>query len=281
MTSEGIAVLGKHDLGDVLQQLIDGALRFGLKIMVALAILSVGLWLSARLTKIVRRGMERRKLEPSLQSFLVSFVSIISKIFVFVIVLATVGVQMTAISAALGAGALAIGMALSGAMQNVAGGLIILFFKPFGVGDTIETATGDVGVVKKIMIFTTELHTFDKQIKFLPNGTLANGVITNLSLGENRRTAITVGISYGDSVDDARKTILAILDKDKRILHEPAPSVFLADLGDSAVVLNVWFWTSYSDMFQTGIDVREKIYETLPKNKVNFPFPQLDVRLVK
>ena len=137
MTPENVTPMINLNLHDVLQQLIQGAVRFGFRLATALAILSVGLWLSARLTRIVKRGMERRKLEQSLQSFLVSFVSIISKVFVFVIVLTTVGVQMTAITAALGAAALAVGMALSGMMQNVAGGLVILFFKPFKVGDSI------------------------------------------------------------------------------------------------------------------------------------------------
>lgn len=250
--------------------------------MTALLILSVGLWLSARLTKIVKRGMERRKLEPSLQSFLASFVSIISKVFVFVIVLTTVGVQMTAITAALGAAALAVGMALSGTMQNVAGGLVILFFKPFKIGDSISTASGQDGVVKKIMIFTTELHTFDNQTVFLPNGALANGEITNLSRGGVRRVDLSVGISYGDSVDAARKVILDILKKDARVKQNVNPPVVLvSSLADSSVVLTVRFWTTWADLVAVKSDILEQIYETLPKKKLNFPFPQMDVHLVK
>lgn len=281
MGADAVKDFSAINLHDVLQGLIEGALRFGLKIMVALLILSIGMWLSARLTKFIKRGMERRKLEPSLQSFLASFVSIISKIFVFVIVLTTVGVQMTAITAALGAGALAVGMALSGTMQNVAGGLVILFFKPFKIGDTIVTSAGQTGVVKKIMIFTSEIVTFDNQVVIFPNSVLSGGVITNLSRGGNRRISINIGISYGDSVDAARTAILAILQKDSRIMTTPEPTVFVADLADSSVVLTVRFWTKYADMLQTEVDVREQIYATLPKKKVNFPFPQLDVHLVK
>lgn len=281
MTPDAATPLSSINLHDILQQLIQGAVRFSFRLMTAVAILSVGLWLSARLTKIVRRGMERRKLEPSLQSFLTSFVSIISKIFVFVVVLTTVGVQMTAITAALGAAALAVGMALSGTMQNVAGGLVILFFKPFKVGDSIATASGQEGVVKKIMIFTTELHTFDNETVFLPNGALANGEITNLSRGVVRRVDLPVGISYGDNVDAARRVIMDILEKDKRVKQNTPPMILVSSLADSSVVLTVRFWTTWSDLVAVKSDILEQIYETLPKKKLNFPFPQLDVHLVK
>lgn len=281
MNTDTVTPLSSISLHDVLRQLIEGAVHFSFRIATAIAILSVGLWLSARLTRIVRRGMERRKLEPSLQSFLTSFVSIISKIFVFVIVLTTVGVQMTAITAALGAGALAIGMALSGTMQNVAGGLVILFFKPFKVGDTIIAASGKTGVVKKIMIFTTELRTFDNQTIYLPNATLANGEITNLSQGGIRRSDLVVGISYGDNVDNARRVIMDILAKDSRVKQDPAPSVFVSNLADSAVELTVRFWTTWPDMASTTAAVREEIYKTLPKKKLSFPFPQMDVHVIK
>ncbi len=281
MNPETVTPLSNLNLHDILQQLIQGAVRFSSRLIMAVLILSVGLWLSARLTKIVKRGMERRKLEPSLQSFLGSFVSIISKVFVFVVVLTTVGVQMTAITAALGAAALAVGMALSGTMQNVAGGLVILFFKPFKVGDTIDTASGKTGVVKRIMIFTTELRTFDNQTIYLPNGALSNGEITNLSQGGTRRAELVIGISYGDNVDAARRVILDILSKDARVKTNPAPLVFVSDLADSSVQLTVWFWTTWPDLAATRADIREQIYETLPKKKLSFPFPQMDVHLVK
>lgn len=281
MNADTVTPLSNLSLHDVLAQLIEGAVHFSFRIMTALLILSVGLWLSARLTRIVKRGMERRKLEPSLQSFLASFVSIISKVFVFVIVLTTVGVQMTAITAALGAAALAVGMALSGTMQNVAGGLVILFFKPFKIGDTITTASGKTGVVKKIMIFTTELRTFDNQTIYLPNAALSNGEITNLSHGGIRRTDLVIGISYGDNVDNARRVILDILAKDARVKQSPEPSVFVSNLADSAVELTVRFWTTWPDLAPTGAAIREEIYKTLPKKKLNFPFPQMDVHIVK
>ena len=264
-----------------IQSLIQSAIDFGIKMLVAILIFCAGIWISNRITRSLKAIMERRTFDPSLKSFLASFVNIVLKVFVFIIVLTTVGVQMTSIVAVLGAASLAVGLALQGTLQNFAGGIIILMLKPFRVGDTIETASGKVGVVKKIMMFTTELHTFDNQVLFLPNGALANGIITNMSKEGNRRTDMNISISYGDDVDVARKAILEVLKKDKRILNKPEPIVYVSNLGDSAVVLSVRFWTSYDDMFATRGDVLEKLYMTLPKKKIHFPYPQMDVHVKK
>lgn len=269
------------DLESVITSLGQTAVHFAIKLTASVFILVAGLWLAGRISRSVKRGMERRNLDPSLQSFVGSFVSIVLRIIAIVISLTTVGVQMTSIVAVLGAGALAVGMALSGTMQNFAGGIIILFLKPFKVGDTILTATGKTGIVKKIMIFTTELHTFDNQVIFLPNGALSNGEITNLSGGSLRRTDLTVGISYGSRVAVARRAILDILARDPRIADKPAPSVFVRELGDSAVVLIVRFWSKYGDMADASADTLEQIYNELPKKKVEFPFPQMDVHITK
>ena len=265
----------------ILSSLGEKLVAFGLRLLAAVAILVIGFWVSKRLMAAIKRGMERRKLEASLSTFLLSFLNILFKIFVVVICLTTVGVQMTSIVAVLGAASLAVGMALSGTLQNFAGGIVILFFKPFKVGDTIETATGKTGVVKKIMIFTTELHTFDNQVIFLPNGALANGEITNLSHGEIRRTDLKLSIAYGDKIADARKVVLEILKKDTRVIWEPAPVVIVNNLGDSGVELIVRYWSKYVDAYASGVDLIEQIYETLPKKKISFPFPQLDVRITK
>ncbi|MBP5364223.1 MAG: mechanosensitive ion channel [Alphaproteobacteria bacterium] len=264
-----------------LQTLIQAGINFGMKLLVAVLILVCGIWLSNKITRSFKRMMQRREFDPSLQSFLGSFINILLKIFVFIIVLTTVGVQMTSLVAVLGAASLAVGMALQGTLQNFAGGIIILLFKPFRVDDIIETASGKVGVVKKIMIFTTEIHTFDNQVVFLPNGALANGIITNLSHGKDRRTDLSISISYGDDVDVARKAILEVLKKDKRILKKPEPTVFVASLADSSVVLTVRFWSHYSDMLAVAADLNEQLYKALPKKKIHFPFPQMDVHVIK
>lgn len=281
MQNAGLANIEISGLESALSTLVHGTVQLGLKLIVAAVIFGVGMRLASRLTASFARAMERRKLEASARSFLVSFINILAKGFVFIIVLTTLGVQMTSIVAVLGAASLAIGMALQGTLQNFAGGLIILMFKPFRVGDTIETASGKTGIVKKIAIFTTELRTFDNQVVFLPNGALANGIITNLSNGTNRRADLEIGIAYGDNVGTARKVILDVLAADARVLADPAPSVFVARLSDSAVVLTVRFWSRYADMAAATADITEKIYVNLPKKKVNFPFPQMDVHIVK
>ena len=265
----------------ILSSLGEIVISFGLKLVSAIAILVIGMWLTNRFMRMLRRAMEKRRFDASLSSFLFSFINILLKVFVVIICLTTVGVQMTSIVAVLGAASLAVGMALSGTLQNFAGGIVILLFKPFKVGDAIETATGKVGVVKKIMIFTTELHTFDNQVVYLPNGALANGEITNMSDGAIRRTDLNLSIAYGDKVDVARRVILDLLNKDERVMQSPEPIVFVKNLGDSGVELVVRYWSKYSDVLSSSMDLLELIYETLPKKKISFPFPQMDVRITK
>lgn len=257
------------------------AVRFGLKLIAAVAILVVGIWLANKLVDGMRRMMHRRDLEPSLRTFLLSLFNIVLKAFVLIVVLATVGVHMTSIIAVLGAASLAVGMALSGTLQNFAGGIVILFFKPFKVGDSIETATGDVGEVKKIMIFTTEIHTPDNQVVYLPNGALANGVITNLTQGAVRRTDLKLSIPYGAKINVARRVIKEILAKNSRVLDDPAPVVYVNALGDSSVTLSILYWTAYEDVSFARNEVLEQLYDMLPKKKIQFPQPHMDVRVVK
>ena len=268
-------------LESLIVSLVQIVTRFSTKLIAAIAIWVIGFWVVKKIVASVSFAMKRHNVEPSLASFLQSFLNITLKVFVVIIILTTLGVQMTSIVAVLGAASLAVGMALSGTLQNVAGGVVILVFKPFVVGDTIITADGQMGTVKKIMLFTTELHTFDNQVLFLPNGALSNGTITNLSKGKNRRTDITVGISYGDDVERARKVVLKILANDKRVLKKPEPIVILSSLDDSAVTLIVRYWTTFDDLYGAQADILETIYREFPKNKLNFPFPQMDVHMKK
>lgn len=255
--------------------------NFGSKLISAILILIFGIWLANKLTNGLKRLLEQRKIEGSLQSFFISFINILLKILVVIVVLTTIGVHMTSIIAVLGAASLAIGMALSGTLQNVAAGIIILMFKPFKVGDVIEISTGESGVVKKIMLFTTEVQTFDNQVVFFPNSSLANGVITNLSRGGLRRTDLRIGISYGTKIETVRKILLGILSKEKRILKNNPPEIFVNDLGDNAVIIIIRYWTKYEDLQSVKSELLETIYKELPARKINFPVQQVDVRLLK
>lgn len=257
------------------------AVNFGVKIIAAILILVFGIWLGNRITLGLKKFMEKKKVEGTLQSFLLSFINIVLKVFVFIIVLTTVGVQMTSIIAVLGAASLAIGMALSGTLQNFAGGMVILMFKPFKVGDVIEISTGQSGVVKKIMIFTTEIRTFDNEIIFVPNSLLSNNMITNLSRGDIRRTDVSVGVSYGTDVEKVRKILTKLLQKNEKIIQEKTPEIFVSSLADSSVVLTLRYWTKYTDALAVKSELLETIYTELPKNKIDFPFQQFDIRILK
>ncbi len=261
--------------------LLDIVIKYGIKILTAIVILIIGNWIANRITRSIRKIMEVRKIDPTLRSFIASFLNIVMKILIVVIVLTTVGVQMTSIVAILGAASLAIGMALSGTLQNFAGGIVILLFKPFKVGDVIQTATGRMGTIEKILIFTTEMHTADKQVIYLPNGALSNGEIINLSRQKSRKVDIVVSIAYGDDVSVARAIALKIMEADKRVLKNPAPEVIIKNLASSSVDLILRYWIKFEDYYSTQADFLEKVYEQFPKNNLHFPFPQMDVRVTK
>lgn len=280
MNTENI-LIKTDSLESIATSLGQMVVNFGSKLVAAILILIFGIWLANKLTNGLKRLLEQRKIEGSLQSFFISFINILLKILVVIVVLTTIGVHMTSIIAVLGAASLAIGMALSGTLQNVAAGIIILMFKPFKVGDVIEISTGESGVVKKIMLFTTEVQTFDNQVVFFPNSSLANGVITNLSRGGLRRTDLRIGISYGTKIETVRKILLGILSKEKRILKNNPPEIFVNDLGDNAVIIIIRYWTKYEDLQSVKSELLETIYKELPARKINFPFQQVDVRLLK
>jgi small conductance mechanosensitive channel len=261
--------------------LIDSSIQFGIKLLLAVAILVVGLWLVKNITKSFRRIMIARSVDPSLLSFLTSLLNIILKILVVIIVLTTVGIEMTSIVAILGAASLAIGMALSGTLQNFAGGVVILLFKPFKVGDFIETQSGYSGSVEDIYIFTTRLKTLDSRTIYLPNGGLSNGVIVNYNQEGVRRIDMTFGISYGDSVSKAKEVLSDMLANDKRVLQKPEPVVCLSALGDSSVNILVRFWVGVNDFLTVQYDLNEKVYSEFGKHGLTFPFPQMDVHLDK
>jgi small conductance mechanosensitive channel len=164
-------------------------------------------------------------------------------------------------------------------MQNFAGGVVILLFKPFKVGDFIETQSGFSGTVQDIYIFTTRIKTIDNKTVYLPNGTLSNGVITNSNQEGIRRVDCTIGISYGNDVDKAREVILNLLNNDKRVHQNPAPAIFLSDLADSSVKILVRFWTNSEHILPLQYDLNEKVYTEFDKHGLTFPFPQMDVHL--
>ena len=262
------------------QVMIDFATKYGLRLLGAIVVLFVGLWLIGLLTRSTHKMMSRSNIEPSLNSFLKSMMNILFKILLIISVLGMMGVQMTSFIAILGAAGLAVGMALSGTLQNFAGGVMILLFKPFKVGDYIS-AQGHSGSVKEIQVFTTMLTTPDNKVIIIPNGGLSNGSMTNYSKQETRRVDWTFGVGYGDDYDAAKAFILELIAEDKRIHTSPEPLVALAELADSSVNITVRVWAKSSDYWGVFFEMNEKYYKRAGKRGINIPYPQMDVHLDK
>lgn len=266
----------------LLKELGSDALQFGLKVLAALAIYFIGAWVIKRIKKLLGNIFERRKTDKAIASFTMSLVSISLTILLIILTVGTLGVNTTSLAAILAAGGMAIGMALSGTVQNFAGGIMLLVFKPFKAGDFIE-AQGFSGTVSEVNIVSTKLTTTDNRVIVLPNGSLSSGTINNISQNPIRRLEWKIGVEYGSNIDQARKVILGILNADARVLHgkdaPDEPNVKLSGLLDSSVEIQARCWVRTDDYWNLLWEVNELIYNELPKNGIDFPFPQLDVHL--
>lgn len=251
---------------------------YGPKILLALFILLAGGWVISLLVSTARKTMERSDVDANLRPFLLTLFRVILRVLVVLAALGTLGIQMTSFIAIIGAAGLAIGMALSGTLQNFAGGVLILLFKPFQVGHFIK-AQGFSGTVKEIQIFNTILTTLDNHEVIIPNGGLATNPLENFSTQENRKIVWTFGIGYGDSVQKAREILTEILTSDERVLKDEPPFIQLAELGDSSVNLTVRVWVKAENYWPVQFDVNEKVYEAFNEAGLNIPFPQLDVHI--
>lgn len=266
------------DYQEVLTSLMSQSIWILLKIMLALAIYFVGRWIVRRIVRLLDMAFEKRKVDTSLRSFLRNTIRVVFSMILVMIVVQTLGVNVTSLIALFSAATLAIGMALSGTAQNFAGGVMILLMKPYRIGDYIS-AQGQSGTVRDIKLFSTVITTVDNQTIYIPNNSIATAIIDNYSTAELRRVDWSVGISYGDDVDAARKALLDLLASDSRVLKDPAPVVYVTALADSSVNLSLRAWTKNSDYWDVFFEYNEKIYKTLPDKGLNFPFPQMDVHV--
>lgn len=255
-------------------------IEYGQKLIVGLLILIIGLWIAGAISRATKKLMASRGFDAALQSFLGSMISIVLKILVVITALGTLGIEMTSFVAILGAASLAIGMALSGTLQNFAGGVMILIFKPFKVGNYIE-AQGYAGSVAEIQIFNTILKTPDNKTIIIPNGGLSTGSMINYSTEARRRVDWTVGIGYGDDSDKAKQVLLQMLNDDVRILKDPAPFVAVSALADSSVNFTVRAWVEAPNYWGVFFDLNERVYKEFEKHGLNIPFPQMDVHVHK
>lgn len=252
--------------------------EYGLKIIYAILILLIGLKIINLIVKLLKKIFIKKNIDESLRPFLLNLINWVLKILVFISVLSTLGVEMTSFVAILGAMGLAIGMALSGTLQNFAGGIIILILRPFKVGDYIE-AQNNSGSVKEIQVFNTLLTTPDNKTIVLANGALSTNTIVNYSTQDKRRVEWIIGISYGDDFIKVKELIKDILNNDNRILKEPEYFIAINALSDSSVDIVVRAWVLPSNYWDVHFDFNEKIYTILPKNNINFPFPQMDLHI--
>ena len=269
-----------ESVGAISQSIYNIIVIYGPKLIGAIITLLIGWWIIKIIQNTLRKTFEKREMEPSHRGFLNSMIGILLKILLLVSVAGMMGVEMTSFIAILGAAGLAIGMALSGTLQNFAGGVMILLFKPFKVGDFIQ-AQGHMGSVNEIQIFNTILKTPDNKTIIIPNGGLSTSSMVNFSTEPRRRVDFTFGIAYGDDVDKAKEVLTRLINEDSRILKDPAPFIAVSELADSSVNLVVRVWAEASNYWGIFFDLTEKVYKTFDKEGLNIPFPQMDVHLQK
>lgn len=245
-------------------------------ILIAVIVYFVGKWVINFTLKTLNKLFTKYDVDPSLTSFLNSFLKGLLYVVLILVVLSTLGVEVTAFIAVLGAAGLAIGLALQGSLANFAGGILILIFKPFKVGDTIE-AQGTLGSVENIAILYTTVRNFDNRVVTIPNGALANNSIGNHSIKPTRRVEMAVGVAYGTDLKKTRQVILETLKKDERILSEPAAAVYFTNFGDNSLDLSVRCWVNADDLWPVFWDNMEIIKESLEAHNIEVPFPQRDV----
>lgn len=263
--------------GAITGLLLDIGARLGITIL----ILIIGFWLAKRFSSAVQKLLTRRKTDAGLITFLSSLTSVGLKILVIISAISQLGVEMTSFVAILGAAGLAIGMAFSGTLSNLAGGVMILFFKPYKVGDLVSMQ-GETGVVQDILIFNTILKTPDNQTIIVANGAAANGNITNFTKDSDIRTVTwTFGIAYGDDLKVAKELMTKFFDEDARILDNQEKVVVLGSLGDSSVNLDCRVWVKNDDYFSVLFDINERVYNEFGGAGLSIPFPQMDVHVDK
>ena len=275
---EAVDKISTLDYEVLLTNIVQEAGWIILKIVLALVIYFVGSQLIKWLIRIVDRAFARHDIEVSLRSFLRSLIKAVLMVVLILAIVQTLGVNTSSFLAIFASAGLAIGMALSGTLQNFAGGVVLLMLRPYKVGDFIE-AQGQSGTVESIGLFSTCLKTADNQTIYVPNNTISSSIIDNYSQSERRRVDWLLSISYGDDVDVARKEILAMLAEDKRILTDTAPVVWVKNLGSSSVDLTIRAWVKNEDYWGVFFEMNERMYKELPVKGINFPFPQMDVHV--
>lgn len=263
-----------------LQQLPDKALRFGVRVLLALLVFLIGVQIIKLIRKIVRRSLKKGNADVGVMQFLDSFIKAVMYVVLLFTIASGFGLDATSVVALLGSAGVAIGLAVQGSLSNFAGGVLILLLKPFRVDDYIKMDNdGHEGTVKEIQLFYTKLATPDNHVVIIPNGSLANSSILNMSTLGERRMDITVGISYDADIRTAREVILKVLEADEAVLKEKDRLVFVQELADSGVNLNVRCWASNEQYWECKWRITEQIKYALDDAGILIPYPQMDVHI--
>ena len=265
-------------MGESIEMLQELAMLYGVQLILALAIFIVGKWVVKRIASIVQRILAKNNVDPAIEHFVSSLVSSTLLFFVVIASLGQLGIQTASFVAILGAAGLAVGLALQGSLANFAAGVLILIFRPFKVGDFIEVA-GVSGVVQKIQIFTTELHSPDNKKIIVPNGGVISGNITNYSANETRRVDMVFGIGYSDDIDAAKAVLQSVVASEPRVLGEPAPTIAVVELADSSVNLVCRPWVNTADYWDVYFNITEAAKKALDAQGISIPFPQRDIHI--
>jgi len=262
------------------QQYIDLAINWGIKIIGAVIIFIIGRWIAQIFTKLLRKALEKSKIDVTLIKFLGDLAYFSLLLLIIIAALGTLGVNTTSFSAIIAAAGFAVGMALKDNISNFGAGILIIFLKPFKVGDVVN-AGGANGSIEEIGIFNTVIKSGDNTVTIVPNSNIIGKNITNYSSKPLRRIDLIIGVGYGDDLKLVKKTLREIVNSDERILKDPAPTIALAELADSSVNFNVRPWVKNEDYWSVRSDLLEKIKLIFDEKGINIPYPQMDVHIEK
>ncbi|MDB2594569.1 mechanosensitive ion channel [Porticoccaceae bacterium] len=265
-------------MDETIEGIVELAMLYGVQVILALTIFIVGKWVAKKIANIVQRVLAKNNVDPAIQHFVGSLVSWVLIIFVVIASLGQLGIQTASFVAIVGAAGLAVGLALQGSLANFAAGVLILIFRPFKVGDFIEVA-GVSGVVQKIQIFTTELHSPDNKKIIVPNGGVISGNITNYSANDTRRVDLVFGVGYGDDINAAKAVLQSVVAAEPKVLEDPAPTIAVVELADNSVNLVCRPWVNTADYWDVYFNITEAAKKALDAQGISIPFPQRDLHL--
>ena len=277
--AEKVQNLSNMSADQIISLLLEEAVKIGMKVLAAIAIYIIGAWVIKKIKRIIRKIMERRNIDPSITSFTLSFTTIALTLMLILMTVDALGINTNSIVALLAGSGLAIGMAFSGSLQNFAGGIMILVFKPFRVGDYVEFQNC-TGTISSIEMTSTFIISDNGETIVLPNGTIFNGMLINHSKLCKKRVVWNISVAYGSNIEFVRATALALLENNPDVLKEEnPPTVVISNLGESAVIVSIRCWVEHTNYWKTLYWGYEEIYKSFNAAGIQFPYPQLDVHM--